>query len=656
MCGIAGYCGRKMQAGDATALLRRMTAAIAYRGPDDCGMHIADEAGLGHRRLSIIGLADGHQPMSTADGSLCISFNGEIFNHVELREALVAKGHVFRTSSDTEVILHLYREMGPDCVTQLNGDFAFALWDAPRKRMMLARDRMGVRPLFHGWHEGRLYFASEVKALLCVPGIEAAIDPIALDQIFTLWAPIAPRTMFKGVSELPPAHLMLVEGGKALVRPYWKLEFPDHGDVDRSGSSENIAEELLALLQDATRIRLRADVPVGSYLSGGLDSSLISALAAPEVPSGLHTFSVTFDGTEYDEAPFQRMMAEQLQTRHSAIACQADDIAGSFPQVIRHIERPVLRTAPAPLYLLSRHVREQGFKVVLTGEGADEIFAGYDIFREARLRRFCARQPGSQLRPLLFRKLYPYLPGLAQQTPAHLAAFFGVEPATPSDPLYSHRPRLRNTAAARMFFSPGLRETIGAYDAAEELASRLPEDFSRWDPLHQAQYIETSFLLPGYILSSQGDRVAMAHGVEARFPFLDHRLVEFAARIAPNLKLSGLREKHILKQAAGGLVPEPIIARDKQPYRAPESSSFLDGKAESYVEQCMSPEALERSGLFNPQLVARLVEKGRRRPMAGFRDNAAFVGILSTQLWVDSFATRPAPTGQQPEITSKEMT
>lgn len=642
MCGVAGYCGQGVDPAEAAALLSRMTDAIAYRGPDDAGLFIGQGAGLGHRRLSIVDIADGHQPMASADGSLCISFNGEIFNHIELREALAAKGHVFKTTSDTEVILHLYQEMGADCVTQLNGDFAFALWDAPRTRMMLARDRMGVRPLFHTWCQGTFYFASEAKALLTVPGITAEIDPIALDQIFTLWAPIAPRTMFKGIAELPPAHLMLVEGGEATIRPYWKLEFPDRGALGTSRPQEDIAAELQELLEDSTRIRLRADVPVGSYLSGGLDSSLISALAAPMVPGGLRTFSVTFDGTEYDEGPFQRMMAEHLEPRHSAIACHADDIAESFPEVVRHMERPVLRTAPAPLYLLASLVREQGLKVVLTGEGADEIFAGYDLFREARLRRFCARQPVSPIRPLLFRKLYPYLPGLAQQTPAYLAAFFNVEPEALGDPLYSHRPRLRNTAAAKMFFSAELRETLGAYDATEELAAGLPDAFYRWDPVHQAQYIETSFLLPGYILSSQGDRVAMASGVEGRFPFLDHRLVEFAARIPPNMKLSGLREKHILKKAAKDLVPASIIARDKQPYRAPESQSFLGGQAPSYVSECLSPDAIRQAGLFNAPLVEKLVQKGQRRPMAGFRDNAAFVGILSTQLWVDSFARKQA--------------
>ncbi|MGB3390832.1 MAG: asparagine synthase (glutamine-hydrolyzing) [Pseudaminobacter sp.] len=640
MCGIAGYCGQGVDPEGAEALLSRMTDAIAHRGPDDTGIHVGREAGLGHRRLSVVGIADGHQPMASADASLCISFNGEIFNHIELREALAAKGHVFRTSSDTEVILHLYQEMGPDCVTQLNGDFAFGLWDAPRKRMMLARDRMGVRPLFHTRHQGTLYFASEVKALLAVPGITAGIDPIALDQIFTLWAPLAPRTIFKGIAELPPAHLMLVEGGQVTIRPYWKLEFPDRGDADHSRSQEDIAGQLRALLEDATRIRLRADVPVGSYLSGGLDSSLISALAAPMVPAGLRTFSVTFDGTEYDEGPFQQAMAGHLGTRHAAIACRPGDIARSFPQVVRHMEQPVLRTAPAPLHLLAGLVREQGLKVVLTGEGADEIFAGYDLFREARLRRFCARQPASPIRPLLFRKLYPYLPGLAQQTPAYLAAFFNVEPDTLADPLYSHRPRLRNTAAAKMFFSAELRDAIGAYDAAEELAASLPQAFARWDPLHQAQYIETSFLLPGYILSSQGDRVAMASGVEGRFPFLDHRLVEFATRIPPNMKLSGLREKHILKKAGKGLVPASIIARDKQPYRAPESQSFLGSQAPSYVSECLSTDAIRQAGLFNASLVERLVQKGQRRPMTGFRDNAAFVGILSTQLWVDSFVRK----------------
>jgi asparagine synthase (glutamine-hydrolysing) len=577
--------------------------------------------------------------MTNPDRTLAITFNGEIFNYVELREKATSRGRRFRTGSDTEVILALYEEMGLDCLELLNGDFAFAIWDAREERLVLARDRMGVRPLYHTRHDGDFYFASEVKALLAVPGIEAQIDPIALDQIFTLWAPIAPRTPFEGIEELPPAHCLVVDANGVRMKPYWTLQFPDRGEAFDARSEEEVAEELAELLDDATRVRLRADVPVGAYLSGGLDSSIVSALAARHVPDRLRTFSVTFDSPEHDESAFQQQMVRALGTQHSSVACADGDIANIFPEVIRHTERPVIRTAPAPLHLLSRLVREEGFKVVLTGEGADEVFAGYDIFKEAAVRRFCARRPGSRLRPQLFRKLYPYLPNLQRQNSEYLAAFFGAGEQPLDDPLFSHRPRLRGTAAAKLFYSAELRESLGDYDAAAELVERLPADFRRWHPLHQAQYLETSYLLPGYILSSQGDRVAMAHGVEGRFPFLDHRLVEFAARIPPGMKLKGLREKHILRRATSSLMPESIGSRVKQPYRAPDSQAFGAGFEPDYLAEALSQNAVASLGLFNPTAVGKLLEKVRRGGVGGFRDNAAFIGILSTHLWQHEFGS-----------------
>lgn len=637
MCGIAGYFGKSIAPAEAAALLTRMAGTLSYRGPDDSGIHIDRDAGLAHRRLAIVGLSDGQQPMANADGSLVISYNGEIFNYVELRAALIAKGRQFRTHSDTEVILHLYDEMGPDCLSELNGDFAFALWDTKRRRMLLARDRMGVRPLFYTERAGTLFFASEIKALLTVPGIEAKLDPIALDQIFTLWTPIAPRTAFRNISELPPGHLMLIEDGRRTVRSWWRLEFPDHGT---EALRPDAAEELRALLDDAIRIRLRADVQVGSYLSGGLDSSLISALAARAAPGRLRTFSVTFDTEEHDESRWQAMMAEALGTDHSAAPCHAGDIAQLFPEVVRHMERPVLRTAPAPLHMLSGLVHQSGLKVVLTGEGADELFAGYDIFREAKLRRFCGRQPGSTIRPQLFRRLYPYLPGLKQQSPEYLAKFFGAGADDIGDPLFSHRPRFRSTAAAKLFFSAELKAELADYDAAAELAAQLPPEFSRWHPLHQAQYLETAYLLPGYILSAQGDRVMMANSVEGRFPFLDPRIVEFASHLPPDAKLRGLKEKHILKTVAKGLVPDAIIERPKQPYRAPDSQAFA-GACPAYLDEVLSSSALREGGLFNPAAVKKLKSKVLHQESNSFRDDAAFVGILSTQLWQAAF---PAQT------------
>ncbi|CAN7474833.1 asparagine synthase (glutamine-hydrolyzing) [Neorhizobium sp. LjRoot104] len=641
MCGFAGFVGEAYGSGNPEALLSSMADAIAHRGPDGQGVLAAPGIGLAHVRLSIVGLSDGQQPMTDAENRFTIVFNGEIFNYVELRDELKARGITFRTGSDTEVLLQLYATYGEACLSRLNGDYAFAIWDHRERRLMLARDRMGVRPLFYTEHKGTLYFASEIKALLQVPGIEAELDPVALDQIFTLWAPIPPRTAFKGIFELEPGHLMIAQNRRTKTRPYWALDFPDAGDHAEADQSAR-EEELRALLTDATRLRMRADVPVGAYLSGGLDSSLISAIAAPMAPNGLNTFSVTFDDAEHDESAFQRQVAEALGTHHRAVASGSADIAASFPDVIRFTERPVLRTAPAPLYRLSGLVRDAGMKVVLTGEGADEVFAGYDIFREARVRRFCARQPGSKMRPHLFRKLYPYLPGLKQQSAEYLAAFFGAGSDVADDPLFSHRPRFRSTAAAKIFYSDDLRATLGSYDAAEELASRLPANFGRWHPLHQAQYLESRFLLPGYILSSQGDRMAMAHGIEGRFPFLDHRLVEFASRLTPGMKLKGLDEKHILRRVAKDVLPDIIAKRPKQPYRAPDSRSFAGNSEQAYVGEMLGERAIAASGLFHPRAVAKLHQKCRTTPVSGFRDNAAFVGILSTQLWLKGFSKSAA--------------
>jgi asparagine synthase (glutamine-hydrolysing) len=640
MCGIAGYFTSEGVFQNGYSILSSMIGAIAHRGPDENGIYTDEQAGLGHMRLSIVGLSDGQQPMANTRGDVIISYNGEVFNYIELRDDLIAQGHVFRSTSDTEVILHLYDELGPDCVNKLNGDFAFAIWDKKRRRMMFARDRMGVRPLFYTWQNGIFFFASEAKSLLTVPGIEAEVDTYALDQIFTLWAPIAPRTIFKNIFELQPAHLLLIENGTSKIVPYWQLQYPDRDSETPNRSENDVSEELLHLLTDATRIRLRADVPVGSYLSGGLDSSAVSAIAANIVPDRLRTFSIGFDSIEYDETSFQMQMVETLGTKHSAFSCHSRDIANIFPSVIAHTERPILRTAPAPLYLLSRLANNEGYEVVLTGEGADEVFAGYDIFREAKVRRFCAAQPNSKIRPHLFRKLYPYISGLKQQSPEYLATFFGAAGNELGDPLHSHRPRFRGTAATKLFFSPELRNALRGYDATDDLISALPKDYTRWHPLHQAQFLETSFLLPGYILNCQSDRMAMAHGLEGRFPFLDHRLVEFASHIPVGMKLKGLTEKHILKRAVRDLVPATIISRPKQPYRAPDSRSFTADVIPDYVRKTMSKEAISDTGLFNPGPVEKLLEKCAREAPAGYRDDSAFVGILSTQLWHQTFTSQ----------------
>jgi asparagine synthase (glutamine-hydrolysing) len=639
MCGIAGIHRWSASQDAVRATLARMIDAIAHRGPDERGIQVDALTGFGHARLSIIDQAHGRQPMSSRAGDVWVTFNGEIFNYVELRAEMMARGRRFETDSDTEVILALYEEKGPACVADFNGDFAFAIWDTRCRRLMLARDRMGVRPLYYTVRDGALAFASEVKALLEVPGIDAELDPHALDQIFTFWFPLAPRTPFKDILELPPAHVLIAEDGKVDVRAYWTLTYPDAADadgVDRR-SEADIAAELRDLLLDAVRIRLRSDVPVGAYLSGGLDSSIVTAAIARVSPDRLKTFSVAFESDEFDESAFQQEMVKALGTEHMTVKCRTGDIGRMFPDVVRATERPILRTAPAPLFALSDLVRKNGYKVVLTGEGADEVFAGYDIMKEAKIRRFCAAQPASRRRPLLLQRLYPYLPALKSQTPEYLQAFFHARPQDTTDPLFSHLPRLRNTAGAKLFFSAEMRARLHGYDALDDLRARLPADFARWHPLSQAQYLETAHLLPGYILSSQGDRVAMAHAVEGRFPFLDHRVVEFAARIPPKLKMRVLREKHILRVAMAEMLPPSIGSRTKQPYRAPDAQSFVGAAAPAYVARRLSPAELARNGCFDARAVDKLVRKCATATSIGFRDNVAFVGILSTQLWHHDF-------------------
>ena len=637
MCGIAGFVALGAMPEAPRETLSAMITRLAHRGPDGYGFHVEPGVGLAHARLSIIDLATGDQPIHNPRGTVWTVFNGEIFNYVELRRELEAAGHRFYTQSDTEVIVHLYDRYGDAFVEHLNGQFAIALWDGERRRLLLARDRAGIRPLFHAQGRGGLWFASEVKALHVVLPETRRLHPVGLAQALTYWAPVDPDTVYEGVSSLPPGCVLAIEhDGRQSLRQYWDWTFPDAAEATPARYPDSVdaaAAQLRELLVDAVRLQLRADVPVGAYLSGGLDSSGIVAMIRGFTDTPVRTFSVAFEDGEFDESEHQMAMVRHLGTEHTTLRCTRRDIGEAFPRLVRHAETPVLRTAPVPLMLLAGSVRAHGYKVVLTGEGADEVFGGYDIFKEAKVRRFWARQPGSQLRPRLLEKLYGYLRTSPVRNPAFAQQFFGQGMEHLHRPVFAHVPRWTTSQRALGLLSPEMRAAIGGWDPLAAYERTLPEAIGRWAPLARDQYVEAKTLLAGYLLSSQGDRVAMANSIEGRFPFLDHRVIEFANRLPASYKLRGMTEKYLLRKALADLLPADILARTKQPYRAPDSQSFFfDGKPLDYVAELFSPESLREAGYFEPAAAGRLFEKCRQGRAAGFADNQAFVGILSTML------------------------
>jgi asparagine synthase (glutamine-hydrolysing) len=638
MCGIAGYFVTHGDPELDRSILPRMVSRLRHRGPDGQGTFMDGPAGLGHARLSIIDVVGGAQPMCNEDESVWIAFNGEIFNYRELREELMQRGHRMATSSDTEVVLHLYEEDGPDCFQQLNGQWAFAIWDRKKQRLLLARDRLGVRPLFYTITDGRLLFASEVKSLLCHPSVPRRMDPEGLDQIFTYWCTLGSQTLFQGISELPAGCWLTFQEGRLTVQKYWS---PDFGRSNEKSREEN-GERLLQLLTDAVRLRLRSDVPVGAYLSGGLDSTVTAAFIKKCSNVQVRTFSIGFADADYDETAYQQEAARFLGTEHCSMHCTAADIGRVFPAVIWHTEKPVLRTAPAPLFMLSKLVQDSGYKVVLSGEGSDEVMGGYDIFKETKIRRLCAAKPESRLRPRLLGRLYPYMPEVQSQPVSYLRRFFHSEPSDLKDPFFSHCPRWKSTAWLKLFLTEEASNGGTGYRSA---AIHLPAEYCSWNWLAKAQYLESTMLLPGYILSSQGDRVSMAHGVEGRFPFLDYRVVEFAASLPSQLKMHVLNEKYLLKWCTKGMIPASISRRAKQPYRAPESDSFFTTRLD-YVEELLRPQRLREDGVFRPDAVEKLVEKARSGRVLGARDNMAVVGIISTQLWIEQFIRNSSGANQ----------
>lgn len=634
MCGIAGIINFKTLSPEAETTVARMITLLRHRGPDETGLYVDDSACLGHARLSIVGLSCGTQPIASADGRYWIVYNGEVFNYIELQSELEKKGYRFPTGTDTEVVLALYQELGSDCLQHCNGQFAIAIWDTLKKELFLARDRVGIRPLVYTIHNGQFSFASEIKALFVDPAVPRVVDQEALSQVFTFWTTITPQTAFANVYELPPGHFMYVrEDGVFRPEPFWTLPYlaPDQR---RHMTFSDAREELAELLKDAISLRLRADVPVGAYLSGGLDSSIITSLIAKNFNNRLRTFSMTFQENPFDESAWQNELVQALGTDHSEISVANEDIRDNLPQVVWHCEKPLLRTGPVPLLSLSKLVRNSHFKVVLTGEGADEVFGGYNIFKEAKLRQFWARQPDSKWRPLLVERLYPYLFKDASRARLFLQQFFSVKDSDVSDPFFSHQVRWRNSGKNRALFSEQLQETLKDYDPFSAVIGRLPPHFHQADMFGRAQFLEMDIFLSNYLLSSQGDRVGMANSIELRLPFLDYRVIEFAAHLPAHWKIKGMNEKYILKETFKDILPASIGKRPKQPYRAPIKEAFPTDEPGSWIAEMLGQKRIRDYGYFDDKKVTLLAKRfGREAKQAASEtQNMALMGVLTTQL------------------------
>jgi asparagine synthase (glutamine-hydrolysing) len=646
MCGIAGIVDFGMKS-DGRALVQKMLRSISYRGPDESGIYSAPAVNMGNVRLSIIDIVSGQQPLCDSSGRFWITFNGEIFNYKELRKDLERKGIAFKTHSDTEVLIQLYAEYGSGCLKLLNGQFAFAIWDRKKEELFVARDRMGIRPFFFNIHEGAFTFASEIKAVLCNKNIPAELDYQNLSQVYTFWTTITPYTAFKGVYELSPGHYGYFSVQGFRTERYWELDFSV--PRNRLSLTESL-ERFNELFADAVRIRLRADVEVAAYLSGGIDSSATVAYIKEIEPGILNTFSIGFSEKEFDESRYQEEAVKYFNTKHKSYVCTPNEISEAFPKVIWHSEIPLTRTAPAPMLLLSKLVSENNIKVVVTGEGSDEFLAGYDIFKETIIRRFWAQQPGSVIRPLLLKRLYPYIPQISGSNNATFRMFFGYKLEDVNNPFYSHLIRWNNSNHIKKHLSGHVRESLNDYEPFNSVIKRLPEEFSEWDMLSRSQWLEATIFMSGYLLSSQGDRMSMANSVEGRYPFLDYRLIEFCNSLDPDFKLKGLREKYLLKKLLTGKIPENIITRTKQPYRAPVRSVFMSGKSPNYVNEMLSVDYTTKVGIFDSRSAGSVVEKIRKTGNTSEMDDMLLTSIISTHLLNHLFIEN-----RNQEFTSPEL-
>ncbi len=568
MCGIAGVYSRDGAPVD-PAWLREMAQTLCHRGPDADGLWTEPGIGLAHRRLSVIDVSEaGRQPIGTEDGGIQVCFNGEIFNFEEIRRDLVARGHRFVSRTDSEVIAHAWEQWGPAAVARFNGMFAFAVWERATRRLWLVRDRLGVKPLYHTAQDGRLVFGSELKALWVVPGLSRALDPVALDAYLALNYVPGPRTIWEGVEQLPPGHLLCASAEGVTIEPYWDVRFGRDPYTDRSRAIEDIR----ALCDDAVRLRLVSDVPLGAFLSGGLDSTAVVHFMRPRHAGPLHTFSVRFEEASFDEGPFAAHVARAYDLTHHEVTCGAADVPACLDRIVWHADAPVADISMVPMYRLAEATRRE-VTVVLSGDGGDEVFGGYALYHADRMATVWRALP-RWFRERVVRPAVEALPTSTGKMSLDYALrqFVAGAGEAPEKAHYHWRTICAVDERARLL-QPDVYRAATREHAPEApfLAAYLASGAPDW--LDRLFYVDVKTFLADSILPKV-DRLTMAFGLEARTPWLDYRLVELGARIPSAWKLRGRDTKVIFKEAMRGLVPDRIVGRTKAGFHAPLASWF----------------------------------------------------------------------------------
>ena len=629
MCGICGFYDYKENQPADSQSLTAMLHVLHHRGPDDSGAYLHSSLALGMRRLSIIDLEGGKQPIFNEDGSIVTVFNGEIYNYRALRAELQSRGHIFSTDSDTEVIVHLYEDYGEDCIQKLRGMFGLAVWDSRRRKLFLARDRLGIKPLYYAEMAGCLIFASEIKAILEYPGVARRLNLKSLSNFISLKYVPAPQTMFEGIFALPPGCALSCDANGVRVRRYWDLSFTN----SLRGINENeCAEQLEALLRECVQLHLVSDVPFGAFLSGGMDSSTIVALMSQFLNQPVKTYSVGFSGDaeKSSELPYARLVARKYHTDHHEVFIRASDLLNHAEKVIWHLDQPIADEAALANYMVA-DLASRDVKMVLTGEGGDELFAGYARYVGERFSPLFQAIPRDFKSAVL--RLSSQLPGIRRQK----IALYALCQSDELTRLVNWFP-LFNSDMKRELLAAHLRHTLNGEDAKNSFKQELART-NATDSLSRMLYVDTKLWLPDDLLA-RGDKTSMAASVEARLPLLDHKLVEFAASLPSHLKVKGFTRKYLLRKVAGPWLPPEIIRRKKKGFPMP-ISLWLRGEARPFLRDVLSPAAIRRRGLFNSNFIEKLI----REHESGFALHGSLLwALLSVELWQRLFLdTQSAP-------------